>query len=188
MDSNNNGQFDLEQEQKYGDFQTPPPTPAFDDGIDEGNGNVILGIIGAFLFSLVGGVLFFVLYQLEILAAFSGIVMFLMANIGYRVFAGIKNKNTIVGLVVSIVMVVVTTCLAEYLSLAYVIYDTYKAEGVTLSDAFLATYYTIPDPEVLPYVIKDLLFSIVLGLVGSLSNIKQILDSRKAQKGKMGIG
>ena len=38
------------------------------------NENVIAGIVGAFLFSLVGGVMWFVIYNLGFIAGISGLV------------------------------------------------------------------------------------------------------------------
>ena len=38
------------------------------------NGKILPGIIGAFLFSLVGGILWFVLYQIGYVASISGLI------------------------------------------------------------------------------------------------------------------
>ena len=38
------------------------------------NENVLAGVVGAFLFSLVGGILWFVLYQIGYVASVSGLV------------------------------------------------------------------------------------------------------------------
>ena len=58
--------------------------------------NVLFGIIGAFLFSLVGGVLYYVLYQIGYLAAISGIVGVVCALKGYAFFAKKESKRGIV--------------------------------------------------------------------------------------------
>ena len=49
--------------------------------------NVLAGTVGAFLFALVGGVLWYVLYQIGFLAAISGIVGVICAIKGYSFFA-----------------------------------------------------------------------------------------------------
>ena len=49
--------------------------------------NVLSGIVGAFLFSLIGGILWFVLYQIGYLAAISGLVGVICAVKGYTFFA-----------------------------------------------------------------------------------------------------
>ena len=52
--------------------------------------NVLAGVVGAFLFSLVGGILWFVLYQIGYLAAVSGLVGVICAVKGYTFFANKK--------------------------------------------------------------------------------------------------
>ena len=55
--------------------------------------NVLAGAVGAFLFALVGGILWFVLYQLGYLAAISGLVGVICAVKGYTFFAKTKNEK-----------------------------------------------------------------------------------------------
>ena len=59
---------------------------------DEIKENVLAGIVGAFLFSLVGGILWFVLYQIGYIASASGLVGVICAVKGYTIFAKTKNK------------------------------------------------------------------------------------------------
>ena len=51
------------------------------------NGNIIAGVVGAFLFSLLGGLVYFLIYQLDIIAGISGLIIFVLANFGYNLFA-----------------------------------------------------------------------------------------------------
>ena len=55
--------------------------------------NVLAGIIGAFLFSLVGGILWFVLYQIGYVASISGLVGVVCAVKGYTFFAKAKRES-----------------------------------------------------------------------------------------------
>ena len=57
--------------------------------------NISLGIIGALLFSLAGGLVFFLLDQLGYIASISGFVAIWAAFFGYGLFSG--NKNSIKG-------------------------------------------------------------------------------------------
>lgn len=93
--------------------------------------NVMLGILGAFLFSLVGAVAYFLLYQLDYIASISGIAAVFAANFGYGLFSG--KKNSMKGTVISIIMAVVAILIAEYFSLAYEAYDAFKELGAPLS-------------------------------------------------------
>ena len=58
--------------------------------------NILAGAVGAFLFSLVGGILWFVLYQIGYLAAISGLVGVICAVKGYTFFAKTKKKARLV--------------------------------------------------------------------------------------------
>ena len=61
--------------------------------------NVLFGIVGAFLFALVGGILYYVLYQIGFLASISGLVCVICAIKGYSFFA---KRESIRGIVISI--------------------------------------------------------------------------------------
>jgi hypothetical protein len=49
--------------------------------------NVLAGIVGAFLFSLVGGALWFILYMVGFIAGISGLVGVVCAVKGYSFFS-----------------------------------------------------------------------------------------------------
>lgn len=55
--------------------------------------NILLGIVGALLFSLAGTVTYFVLYQLGYLAALSGIVAVICAMYGYKLLRRARVKR-----------------------------------------------------------------------------------------------
>lgn len=167
--------------------QNYPPiyTPAYqvqnveaDDETDKGNGNILAGIVGAFLFSLIGGLLYFVIYQIGVIAGICGLAIFVLANFGYNLFAK-GNKNTIVSLVVSIIMMIVMIFLAEYVSLSFEIFQTFKDEGITIFDAIRATPEFLAEPEIGNAVAGDLAFAYIFGFIASISNIVNIVKARK---------
>ncbi len=147
-----------------------------------GNGNVIAGIVGAFLFSLIGGLLYFVLYQMDIIAGICGLVIFILAYFGYGLFAGIKNKPTIVGMITAIVCMIVVIFAAEYISVAYVLYDVLKLEGMELTffDAVRLMPEFLSDSEVVGAVVGDLAFAYIFGIIGIISNVIRIIKEKKA--------
>ena len=56
--------------------------------MNKGNGNILAGAVGAFLFALIGGVLYFVVYQIGFIAGICGYNAFLYrfnpeGNIGF---------------------------------------------------------------------------------------------------------
>lgn len=138
--------------------------------------NVLAGIVGAFLFSLVGGVLWFVLYQFGYLAAISGIVGVVCAIKGYSIFS---KKESIKGIIISVIIAVIVIVLAWYLCIAYdvfVVYgDWYEAGDIdfklTFSEALHAGFEYLADPEIAPYYYKDLAIGIILSIVGCIQPI-----------------
>ena len=62
--------------------------------------NVVAGIVGAFLFSLAGGVLWFVIYLFGFIAGISGLVGAVCAIKGYSIFA---KKESMKGIVISVI-------------------------------------------------------------------------------------
>ena len=77
--------------------------------------NVLFGIVGAFLFSLVGGVLYYLLYQMGYLAALSGLVGVICAITGYSFFA---KKESTKGTVISVIIAALVLVAAWYLCVA----------------------------------------------------------------------
>lgn len=149
-----------------------------DDETDKGNGNILAGVVGAVLFSLIGGLLYFVIYQIGVIAGICGLAIFVLANFGYNLFAK-GNKNTIVSLVVSIIMMIVTIFLAEYVSLSFEIFQTFKDQGINIFDAIRATPEFLAEPEIGEAVAGDLAFAYIFGFLASISNIVNIVKARK---------
>ncbi len=143
------------------------------------NGNILAGVVGAFLFSIIGGVLYFIVYQFGFIAGICGLVMFILANFGYSLFAGTKNRNSVPGLVSAIACTIIMLFLAEYLCLSYEIFIAYKAEEITFFDAVLATPQFLAEPDIRSPFISDLFFSYIFGFFASIGNIKNIIQSRK---------
>ena len=85
--------------------------------------NVVAGIAGAFLFSLVGGVLWYFLFRVGIWAGVSGIAGVLAAVRGYTCFA---KKQSLMGIAISIITAVLVLVAAWYLCLATDVYHVYK--------------------------------------------------------------
>ena len=71
------------------------PTPNTNPRMANENGNIIAGVVGSFLFSLLGGLVYFLIYQLDIIAGISGLIIFVLANFGYNLFAKPSTKNSV---------------------------------------------------------------------------------------------
>ena len=151
-----------------------------DENPGDKHGNILAGVVGALLFSVIGGALYFVIYQAGIIAGFCGLVIFVLANFGYGLFAKNKDKTSLVALIVSIVVTLVMIFVAEYLCLSYEIFQIYKTDmGITFFDAVRATPAFLAESEVSTAVIKDLLFAYVFGGVACISNIMNTIKARK---------
>ena len=147
--------------------------------------NVVAGIVGAFLFSLVGGVLWFVIYMVGFVAGISGLVGAVCAMKGYSIFA---KKESMKGIIISVVIALLVMVIAWYFCLAYDVYDVHKSwyeEGeidytLTYFESVQASHYYLSDPEIGPAYLGDLaiglLFCVAGGgsyVVGKLKSIKQ---------------
>lgn len=97
--------------------------------------NILLGVLGAILFSLAGVIVYFLLDQLNFIASISAVVGAYAAVFGYGLFT--KRKNSKAGIIVASVVTVIMMVLAVYLCTAYDLYSQVRADGgtITLSTA-----------------------------------------------------
>ena len=149
---------------------------------DGGNGNILAGFVGALLFSIIGGALYFVIYQAGVIAGISGLVMFVLANFGYGLFAGTKNKASTAGLIASLVATVVMIYVSEYFCVSFEIYQFYKEADITIFDAIKATPEFMEDPALKEAVTKDLVYAYAFGLIAAISNIISIVKAKKQKQ------
>ncbi len=156
--------------------------------------NVLAGVVGAFLFSLVGGILWFVLYQIGYLAAISGLVGVICAVKGYTFFAKTKNESKQC-IILSTIMTALVLTIAWYFCVGYDIYlayqDWYAAGEVDFTLTFFESVASVPyffeDSEILIPYLKDLgigLLFAVLGVVYYLS-LREKRMKREAEAARL---
>ena len=156
------------------------------NNITETRENVLAGAVGAFLFSLVGGILWFLLYQIGYVAAVSGLVGVICAVKGYTFFAKTKNESTKC-LVISTIISILVLVIAWYLCVGYDLYLAYQAwyaEGeVDFTLTFFESVQVIPyffaEPEVLVAYLKDLGFGMLFAILGVVSYLSSREKKRK---------
>lgn len=142
--------------------------------------NIIAGIVGAFLFSLIGGILYFVIYQFGYIAGICGLITVVLSIFGYQLFSG--RKNSLKGVIIAILMSILSIVLAEYMGLSYVIYDAYKDTlSITFFDAVQMTPDFLVDPEIIGAFVKDLAIAFVLGAVASFSSIRNAVAGSRSR-------
>lgn len=148
--------------------------------------NVLAGAVGAFLFSLAGGILWFVLYQIGYLAAISGLVGVICAVKGYTFFAKTKNESNKC-LVISVIIAIAVLVISWYLCVGYDLYLAYQAwyaEGeVNYALTFFESVQVIPyffeDTELLVAYLKDLGFGLLFAILGIVSYLSSREKKRK---------
>ncbi len=151
------------------------------EAIEDKSENIIAGAVGAFLFALVGGILYFIIYQMGFIAGICGLITVVLSSFGYQLFAG--KKGSVKGIVFSIIMSVLVLAAAEFFCLSYAIYNEFKADyGINFFDAVRSTPAFLSDGELLTHVIKDLLIAYALGAVASLGTIKANITASKHKK------
>ena len=87
------------------------------EAIEDKSENIIAGAVGAFLFALVGGILYFIIYQMGFIAGICGLITVVLSSFGYQLFAG--KKGSVKGIVFSIIMSVLVLAAAEFFCLSY---------------------------------------------------------------------
>ena len=165
--------------------------------------NTLAGIVGAFLFSLIGGVLWFVLYQIGFLAAASGFVGVICAVKGYMFFSKAKNES-IKCVVISSLMTALSLIIAWYFCVAYVLYLEVQYEINTLINAGEIVNYTytffdavrelpvalMNNPTALVAYLADLgqgLLCAVLGVIYYLAIREKRMKAEAAKKAAEGV-
>lgn len=144
------------------------------------NENILAGAVGAFLFSLVGGILWFVLYQIGYVASVSGLIGVVCAVKGYTFFAKTKDESKKC-LIISVISAVIVLVISWYFCVAYDIYLAYQdwfAAGevdftVTFFEAIRLIPYFFEDTELLVAYLKDLGLGVLFAGIGVLFYLKQ---------------
>ena len=134
--------------------------------------NVALGTLGAFLGSLVGVVLWMILYRIGIIAAICGALMVYCSIRGYEKLGHVLTKK---GLIISTLICILMIFIAEYASLAIEVYIQLKDIYVmSIIEALEVTPSFLGDSNVLPYFIKDLVIGYLFLIITSASSIRNI--------------
>ena len=160
--------------------QAPPVQP-----IAPKQENVLAGIVGALLFSLAGGIVWFLLYQIGFLAAISGIIGVVCAIKGYAIFG---KRESVKGVIISTVLAFLVIVAAWYLCLSYDVYNAYQdwfANGevdftLTFAESVRAGYlFLVEDTEIAIAYLKDLGIGLIFCVVGAFGYVKAAIGKAK---------
>lgn len=162
------------------------PTP----DTDKVKENVAAGIAGAFLFSLAGGIVYFVLYLIGITASISGFVGVICAIKGYSIFAKHESKRGVLIAVVASLLVIV---LAWYFCLSFDVYTAYQewyAAGeveytLTFSEAIACAHLFLEEPEIATSYFGNLALGLIFCALGGggyvYTKLKEMKSTPEAQ-------
>ena len=165
--------------------ENPVDTPtATIPNIEPPSENVLAGTVGAFLFALAGGVLWFILWQIGYIAALSGIVAVICAIKGYSVFS---KRESVKGVVISVVMSIIVIVIAWYICLSYDIFLAYKewfANGeidfeITLFEAIRSAYLYLQEPEIARSYLGSLGLGALFCIIGCIGTVKSAVTKAK---------
>lgn len=146
--------------------------------VNPANENLLLGILGALLFSLIGAVLYFAIYQIGVIAAVCGLAIFLLANFGYVKFSK-SGTITTKGIIVSAVITLLMIFVSEYFCLSFEIYKVYKNDyDINIFDAIGVTSSFLEDADIKTGFIKDLAIAYILSIVAIVS---ELVKGKKAR-------
>lgn len=153
----------------------------------KGSGNILLGVLGAFLLSLVGGLIYFAFYQIGIITGITGIIIYCLSQFGYKKFSGCNNSVSLGGLISSIILVLTVIFLAHYVSVSFDIFQTYE-----LKKSFIDILLTLPEclyegelyeffgeEGIYALFVQDLIFAYVFAFVAIIGDIIRIIKFRR---------
>lgn len=147
--------------------------------------HVLAGVCGAFLFSLVGVGLYFLIYQLGFIAGICGFIMVALGVFGYQLFSG--RKNSMRGVIIACIIAIIMLMVAEYISVGYLLYDELRIDP-ELADqniSFFMVMRVMPEAfkesEFRTAVLKEFGVAVVLYVLAAGSYIYQALKRAKAE-------
>ena len=150
--------------------------------------NVVAGIVGAFLFALAGGAVWFGLYMVGFIAGISGLIGAVCAIKGYTVFA---KKESVKGIIISVIIALLVIVIAWYFCLAYDVCDAYQMwydageidYTLTYFESVQVAHYFLADPEVGPAYWGDLGIGLLFCVVGGGSYVVNKIKNAKSKPG-----
>lgn len=136
-------------------------------------GNPFAGAVGAFLGSLIGVVLWVIIYQLGYIAAIAGFVLVIFSIKGYELFS---KKMNILGVIISVSISAIMLYFAQNVCLAIEIQKAFgETYGLGFFDSFKLISEFLKEPEVKSGFFSDLGIGYFLMAVGSIGTIINVI-------------
>ncbi len=139
------------------------------------------GILAAIGCSLIGVVLYCLIYQMGYIAGISGLVMVTLEYWGYQKASG--KKKSVKGVIISAVIALIMLVVSEYLAVGFDLFFAYKDEGLTLSDTFREFLpLVLKEPEAKKKFLIELRKSLLLGGIVVVAFVVDAVKAVKAEK------
>ncbi len=131
-------------------------------------GNVITGLVGAFIGSLIGVALWVAIYALGYIATICGIVLGVCIIKGFELFGG---KLNLFGIISTIIITIIMVYAATYISYGYSVYDAFKdTDNIDLFTAIRSVKSFLKEySEIRASFYKDLVTGYIFTAVGTVS-------------------
>ena len=131
-------------------------------------GNIITGLVGAFIGSLIGVALWVAVFALGYIAALCGFVLAITIIKGYELFGGKLNA---LGIFSTIMLTLIMVYVATYLSYGYSIYDTFKeTDNIDIFTAIRSVNRFLKEfPEFANSFHSDLFLGYVFTTIGTVT-------------------
>ncbi len=135
--------------------------------------NIPLGILGALGGALLGALSIILLGQLNMIAAISGFILAFCTLKGYEKLGG---KLSVVGIIVSILLMLVTPYLADRISWALIIVK--ELPDFSFTEAFASVPEIIQLSELEGAYFKDILMLYGFCVLGAFSTVASVLKKK----------
>lgn len=141
-----------------------------DVAMNEQKENVLLGIIGSFVGSLIGAICIVLLGQFGYIASICGVVMGICALKGYVLLG---KRMSLKGLIISVIMMIAMVYLSNMVSYGLAVAEVYEVDMVT---GISAVHMLLVEGAIdSGYYFKDLLMLYVFTAIGAVPTIKDYL-------------
>lgn len=153
--------------------------------------NIIAGIVGAFLFSLAGAVVWVILDLIGFYASISGVIAAVCAIQGYKVFSGkLTRKGVIIGAVVAL-LVLVLAWYGCFIKDVYLACQEWYADGEidympSYFECFRFGHEFLEDSEIAVEYFKGLGIGLLFAAIGSAGYIVGAFKTAKEMQTNSG--
>lgn len=155
---------------------------ADDEGGSKKN-NYLSGVLGAFLWSLIGVLIWIAIGKFGFIAGIAGFLMMKFAIYGYQVFSGgINRKGRIISLVIAFLMIFVANYMLYVIEMSTYYYgNVFNIENIVKSVISLPDYLSFT--ELWGDFIKDLAIGYGLSIWSGLDIIKEVFKKKQEDLG-----